>query len=298
MNRNWYKYFIYISLTFLIFALINENYLKLPKIYSYPGILLSLISLFAGFIANGIGQHNIFKKCGYPLSIYHSFSMIGLNIFGKYIPGKMWLILGKATYISDRCNYKILELSLILTQTQLIAIWCGLIVGIAGLLINNTLNYFSWISLLLLGGITFILFSKTINSAADRLLKKIKIMDISLPKLYISKVLTVLPWFLVGWLLWGVGFYILCGSITDHKIPASTAFCFPIAATLGILFILSPGGIGIREGIIVWYLSILNFTPVEAITIAAASRLWFLIGEFIIFLIGIIFDRKISCSNS
>ena len=293
MTRAWHKYLLYISLFFLVMALIKADYLKIPYIYSIVGLLLSFMLLFLGFIANAIAQQQLLTKSGYPISIYHSLSMVGLTIFGKYIPGKMWMMLGKAAYIAERSDFKLLDLSVLFVRAQLIAIWCGLFLGIIGLLLNNAIDYMSWIGLLALSGLTLILFSQSANNAAEGLINKFKKKPITITKLNISRTLKVLPWFLSSWFFWGGGFYLLTASLTDHGIPLSTLFCFPLAGTMGILFLFAPGGIGIREGIIVGYLTVVHFNLTEAVTIAAASRLWFLIGEFFIFAVGIICNRVI-----
>lgn len=294
MTRAWHKYLIYISLGFLVMALIKADYLRIPYIYSVIGLSLSFILLFLGFITNAVAQQQLLKKSGYSISIYHSFSMVGLNMFGKYIPGKMWMMLGKAAYIAERSSYKLMDLSVLFVRAQFIAIWCGLFLGIIGLLMNSALDFVSWIGLSALFGLTLILFSQSANNAAEKLINKLKKKHITIAKLNISTTLKVLPWFLGSWLFWGGGFYLLGASVTDHAIPLSTIFCFPLAGTLGILFLFAPGGIGIREGIIVGYLSVAHFNLTEAVTIAAASRLWFLIGEFFIFAVGLICNKVMS----
>lgn len=291
IKRGWHKYLIYISLAFLVYTLVKADYLKIPKIYSGTGLSFSLLFLFVGFIANVIAQQHLLSKSGFVINFSESIAMIGLNMFGKYIPGKMWMALGKAAYLAAKRNYTLVDLSMLFVRAQVIAIWCGLILGIIGLFMNHALYYLSWIGLAALTGLTVILFSQSANKGAEKFINKLSKNPVNLPKFTISATFKVLPWFISSWLFWGVGFYLLAASTTAHPIPMTTVFCFPLAATLGILFLLAPGGVGIREGIIVGYLSLANFSISEAVTIAAASRLWFLIGEFFIFMLGFIFDR-------
>ena len=284
---------IYLSLVFLVIALAKAEYLKIPIIYSTFDLFVSFLLLFLGFVANAIAQQQLLAKSGCTISVYQSISMVGLNMFGKYIPGKMWIVLGKAAYVADRSNHKLVDLSILFVRAQFIAIWCGLLIGIIGLLINNALEYLGWVGLSTLTGLTLILFSQTANAAAVKLLNKFSRIRIEITTLNFFTTIKVLPWFSSSWILWGAGFYLLTAGITDHPIPVSTSFCFPLAGTLGILFLLAPGGVGIRGGIIVGHLSTLDFILAEAITIAAASRLWFLIGEFFIFAVGLICDRLV-----
>ena len=69
---------------------------------------------------------------------------------------------------------------------------------------------------------------------------------------------------------------------------------FPLAATIGVLAIIAPGGIGAREGILTGYF-VLTGIPLEtAVTISIASRLWFLIGESLFFIVGLMASRTIN----
>jgi len=218
--------------------------------------------------------------------------MVGLNVFGKYIPGKVWMVMGKAVYLSENLNFSVAALSLLFLNAQIVGLWCGLILGISGLFINDTLHLISWTGLLILIFFTVIMFSKTAHDTTLNLVYKLVRKKLSFPLLSITDTISLLPWFIGGWLSWGIGFFLLASSITDNFIDFSSIFCFPLAGTLGILFIFAPGGIGVREGIMVGYLSIINITLPEAITISAASRLWFLAGEIFIFTIGYIAHRR------
>ena len=286
MKKGWHNYLIYISLVFLILALIKADYLKIPVIHSRLLLVASFCLLFVGFIFNTMSQYKFLAHANYAIRGRHALAMVGLNVFGKYIPGKMWMVVGSAVYVAEKSGYALVDLSVMFLQAQIIGIWCGLTLGIAGLLISNSLNYVSWMGCLILVGASAILFSRTAHDAVERLVNRFKTTPIKLPRLAIRSTIILLPWFFGSWLSWGIGFYLLTASLTDHTIPLSIIFCFPLAGTLGILFLLAPGGIGIREGLMVGYLSQLNISLADAITIAAASRLWFLIGELFIFAAG------------
>ncbi len=286
MKKGWHNYLIYISLVFLILALIKADYLKIPVIHSRLLLLASFSFLFVGFIVNTISQYKFLAHSNYFIRGRHALAMVGLNIFGKYIPGKMWVVVGSAVYVAEKSGYSLVDLSVLFVQAQIIGIWCGLILGIAGLLIGNSLHYVSWMVCFILVVLSAVLFSQIAHDAVERLINRFKTTPIKLPRLTIRSMLILLPWFLGSWLSWGIGFYLLTASLTQNAVPLSIIFCFPLAGTLGILFLLAPGGIGIREGIMVGYLSQFNIHLADAVTISAASRLWFLIGEIFIFAAG------------
>lgn len=292
MKTGWHKYFFYLSLIFIAVALYKTHGLEIPRIRSPLLMICSIICLFVGFIVNAVSQQRLLEKSNFHISFRQAVSMTGLNIFGKYIPGKVWMVLGKAMYLAEKKKYPITELSLLFLQAQIIGLWCGLVLGICGLWVNDALHFLSWVGLLILGIFTVVLFSNYAQNTALGIVNKLLKKNYSLPVVNITKTISLIPWFLGGWVLWGGGFLLLASSISDQFIPFSAVFCFPLAGSLGILFVIAPGGIGIREGVITAYLVLLNISLSEAIMISASSRLWFLVGEFFIFMAGYLLSRN------
>jgi uncharacterized membrane protein YbhN (UPF0104 family) len=291
MKRKRHKYLLYISLVFLVFAVYKANYLQVPAIRSLPNLVLAFLFLFGGFVLSAISQQRLLKNAHYAISTGRAVAAVGLNIFGKYIPGKLWVVAGKALYLEEKEAYPVAELSVLFMRAQILALWCGLVLGIAGLFLNNSLQMVGLAGLVALIIITVITFSESAHDAALGVIAKVFKKKIDLPMLKFRQTLGLIPWFMGSWLCWGVGFFLLAISISDRMYPFSAIFCFPLAATLGIIFLFAPGGLGIREGIIVGYLALLNIALPEAITLSAVSRLWFLIGELFIFLAGYISDK-------
>ncbi len=56
--------------------------------------------------------------------------------------------------------------------------------------------------------------------------------------------------------------------------------------SFGVLAIILPGGLGVREGIIVAYLTLAGLDVETATTISFMNRLWFISGEVFIFLLS------------
>lgn len=291
MPKEYHKFFIYISFIFLLIVLHGADYLEIPHVVLFPRLIVSLAFLFAGFIINALAQKKLLDQCGLQTALSISISAVGLSVFGKYIPGKVWMVMGKTMYLSDRTQYPVAELSVAFVRAQLIGIWCGLTLGMLGLFLNPGLPFVPWIGLLFLAGFTMALFSGKVHDLFSDLIAKILKKDFKIPKLNIKRAVAVLPWFLGTWILWGMGFYYFATSIQGTPMNFSVFFCFPLAGTIGILFVIIPGGIGIRESIIIAYLSMEKLAITDAVTISTASRLWFLCGEILIFLFGYLLSR-------
>jgi len=101
----------------------------------------------------------------------------------------------------------------------------------------------------------------------------------------------VVPWFVLAWGLWKVAFYLLARSLVQGNVPWNLGFAFPLACTLGVLAIVMPGGLGVREGVLTGYLVLAGIPVADATTVAVASRLWFLIGELFMFTAGVVANR-------
>jgi len=292
MKTGWHKYLFYFSLVFLVIALYKADYLQIPTIYSPAYFITAFVCLACGFMVNILSQKRLLEKYDCQISVREAIAMEGLNIFSKYIPGKVWMVMGKVAYLAERKKFRVSELSLLFLHVHIVVLWCGLVLGICGLWINDALYFLSWAGLAILLFFTMMLLSKRIYHAVLSLSNKLLKRDYRLPDIDISKTLFLVPWFLAGWVLWGCGFYLLALSITEDSLPLSTIFCFPLSATIGVLFLFAPGGIGIRESIITGYLALLNVAIPEAVTISAVSRVWFLGGEVFFFLAGCVAHRK------
>lgn len=292
MKKGWHNYFIYLSLIFLVVTLYKAHYLSIPKIYSPAYLIISMVCLIGGFIFNALAQQHLLCTQSFQIDMRQALAMEGLNIFGKYLPGKVLMIVGKAMYLSEKKNFPPSQLSVLFFQFHIVALWCGLSLGIIGLYMNDGLKIFSWIGFAILSVLTTILLSKSVNKAGQRLLNKVLRKEVNLPLMDLTQILHTILWLMGGWGLWGCGFFLLSLSITEHALPVSTVFCFPLAATIGILFVFAPGGIGIRESVISGYMALLGVPLPEAITISAASRIWFLSGELVIFITGYLAHRK------
>ncbi len=285
MNHR-YKYFVYISLLFLAVVLYHTNFLKVPKAISLPAILASFIFLFLGFISGAVAWKKILEKSNYHVNLNECLAGTGLSIFGKYIPGKIWIVVGRAAYIAEKSDYSLGKLSAISLNAQFIDLWTGLIFGTIGVFFIGGFHIWGLLTLFMLLGLTVIIFSKVVHSAIESILHTVLRKDIKIPNLTIKSTVSVMPWFTMTWVFWSIGFYILVVSLTTNDVPWSVGLGFPLAGTLGVMALITPGGLGAREGVMVGYLTFAGIPVTEATTIAVASRLWFLLGEIFIFILG------------
>ncbi|MEA3445429.1 MAG: lysylphosphatidylglycerol synthase domain-containing protein [Bacteroidota bacterium] len=298
--KKYITYFIFISIAFLIFALIKADYLIIPNIVSPGNLIISFIILFIGFLFDNLSWHRTLRAMGKPISFKNAIISGGLSVFGKYIPGKVWTIAGRSAYVAKEYNYNEKETVNISLQAEIISIWTGFILGSfalfllenPGIMLVFSLGMVVFLGLVILWDLPHALFT--------RLLKLIFKKEFNFPLIELKQVLIIMPWFIIKWFLFGFSFWFLSKGLAIIDFPWYLGMCFPLAGTIGIISIIMPGGIGVREGIISWYLSSIGLGIAISATIGVASRLWFLSGELFIFLLSIImrFTKKRSSDDS
>ena len=291
--RYWHKYLIYLSIIFLVYVLYNANYLKIPRIDSYPSLIASFAFLFAGFVSSVIAWRRLLVVSKLNLSLDSCTASIGLSIFAKYIPGKIWIIMGRAGYLSEHSPYSLEQLSWVSLKAQFISLWTGLICGVMGVFTVGGLRLWGWLVLALWIILTIAVFSKFAHEKIKYLFKILSRKNVLIPMLTTKSTLAAMPWFVVYWALWATGFYMLCLGLSPENVNWTVAFGFPLAGSLGILTPFSPGGLGTREGVMAGYLSLAGVPILEATTIAVAARLWFLLGEAFMFIVGWICHKMV-----
>ncbi len=295
-TKSIFNYLVILSFIFLVIALYRADYLNIPTIHSYPYLLLSFLILFCGMISNALTWWNLLSLNGFKVKIKDAISSVGLSIFTKYIPGKVLLILGKAEFIATRYPIKREVASTVSLQTQIITIWAGFSLGCIGLLLAGGFSQLKilytaipiWLFL------TSLIFLPIIKIIIERSVKWILKKDINIPTISPLKAIKSIPVFMLNWFLWGLSFYYLCLALTfDINFSLIAVLTFPFAGTSGAMAIVAPGGVGVREGLIVVFLGLLSIDVVEATTISVASRLWFLIGELFIFSFAFVLHKFI-----
>ncbi|HOE04781.1 MAG TPA: lysylphosphatidylglycerol synthase domain-containing protein [Bacteroidales bacterium] len=287
--KKYFNYFIYVSLIFLIVALVRADYLSIPAMYSPWLIMLSIPVLFAGFVLEALSWKKALEMYGHgSVSLRDSIASLGLSIFGKYIPGKIWVILGRSAYIAKKYDIDEKDTVTVSLNTQFITLWIALLLGSLSLIFVKMQAVWIILSALAWVILSVILFFPFANTLMSWLISKIIKKKYTIPQLSLGMVLRVSPWFLAVWITWCLAFYLFTQGLSPQPITPAVMLIFPFAATLGILAIVVPGGVGVREGVLAAMLMWIGLDNALAVTIAATSRLWFLSGECFVFLLALV----------
>ena len=291
IRKHLFNWIIYLSFIFLIVGLYQADYLKVPSIKSPTLLLISFPVMFIGFWFYCYTWGRILRINGEYTNWISQIAASGLPVFAKYIPGKVWSLIGRAAYSNKHDEVPLGKASLLSVKAQVIAIWVGFLLGILGYMYASSLSFQSILSMLALIGVTPVFFFQKpadyVNSFINRKFNK----EIEITMLDWPTVRTLFMPTTMKWIFWSAGFYLMSQALLTEPIDPASGLCFALATNIGIVAIFAPGGIGVREGLIVFYLNYLGVGFSDATTIAVFSRLWFLIGEGFLFLMGVTADR-------
>lgn len=288
MKINWFKIIIYLSVIFLITFLVKNKNLVIPQIKNFSSLILSITCLFLAFLILCARWFFTLKLIKLKIKFTDALISCGLSIFAKYVPGKILMIIGKTSHLKQKYNYASSSLITASFNDQLLAIFTGILLGSLSLvhLKNNSIFFGVFLGSLLFA---FLIFNNSFFLLLKMAIKKILNKEPDITILPFKTVMKLIPLHIIYWLLIGLGFYFLFFSLYDNNLPFSTIFAFPLSVVGGIISVISPGGIGIRESILAYYFSFQIESQV-AITVSSISRIWFLLGEVFIFVVGFAFS--------
>jgi len=283
--RFWANILTLASVAFLAYYLVQQDFVTLSSVkWNTLGLVASVAVLCIAVVAGSLTWAVTLRLHGKTVSLSRAISSHGLSVFAKYIPGKIWTIVGRAGRIGiDNVSFG--DASMLSLKAQLTNVWTGLALGIVPTLLLADLSVAAWAAMgFVLLGMPF-LFVPSLQRFTDCLLRRITRGRLSLPPLSgWRNFLFVLP-FAVLWALYILAFGLFLRSLSPSA-SLQAAFAFPLAMNIGLLAIVIPGGLGVREGVLAGLLVATGQSVQTAATIALLARLWFTVGEVFIFAVG------------
>ena len=242
---------------------------------NYSSLILALIFGIIGFSMFGMGWIFAIRICGYTLGLNKGMITWFKSQMIKYLPGTIWMFLSR---VYDCKKFGIEKKTAILS----IYLECALL-GLSAVIISILMNY-KIVGGYIHPGILIPIFIASLLLVHPTILNKIlsifKKQNLKINDYSFSKLLGLLLFYAASWLPICAGFVFLANSITP--IPAASyayvAGTFVLAWVVGFIAIFSPGGIGVREGLISLILAQILPEPI-AIIIAFGSRIWWIAIE-------------------
>lgn len=258
---------------------------------NYFYLVISFIFLAINLLARGLVWKKIinFLQPDNDLKWKEAVRIDVYSQLGRYLPGKIFGIVGKA-YLARNKNISRKNL-------YLSVIYVALFYPIAAFLLSlflisfffdydlNFPNFYLISLLIIIAGLTIIhfrVFQRLIALFLTRVTKEPVQFDVDLN--WFQKLKIVFYYSIVEFFM-GLGFFYLINSITFLPIQnlLSIVGIYILAGILGLVAVFAPGGLGVREGVLILFLQV--FFPLNiAILISLLARIWASITE--VFLAG------------
>ncbi len=247
----------------------------IPLIASF--LLFASTQLFAVWV-----WRQLLLTFGHRLEFKKLFVIWWLSAMGRYLPGKVWQLVGLAV-LGEKEGVPAEVTTAASIMSQALAVLAGAVISVP-ILATKGQNF-------LVSSVVFVLvlavmiyppiFRKWVNFAG----KKFRGIEIPvyLDMLQIGRFLLLYG---VIWVGYGLGFALFVAGLTGSKIFAIYVSIYAFSYIVGLLAIFVPGGFGVREGLMTMFLSG-QFGEGVASAISVAARLWVTLVEVLFFLIAL-----------
>lgn len=229
---------------------------------------------------------------GARITFGQAFNVHFLAQVGKYIPGKVWGAVGKVG-LSRKIGMSGTRTGhALVLETLLIVAGC-LIMSLPVIpLAAEKAGLGGTAGVLLVTAAAAVVLFTAHPGAFGRILRlagRLTGRELDFQDPGFSKVLVLLPVYLVMFLLQGVAFVFLARSFGMELPFWPGVFILPTAVGIGFLAVFSPGGLGIREVSLIWLIGAVMpaVEPGQASLVSIAARLWITLGEAVAFLLAI-----------
>ncbi len=279
----------FLILGFIFFLLGRRLYLDWGEVrlhdftIAVPLLILSVVVLFCYFLLRIFGWALILRRFKAPISYRKGIRIWSLSQLGKFIPGKVWVVLAR-TYLGQKEGLSPEVASTSTIWEILMAVTSAALIFLFSLPFEASIGLRSRISLALLV-IPFgvlILHPSTLTRVVNFTLGKLRRPPLA-ASLRFPHNLAILLYFSASWICLGFAFHLFVNSLVP--IPfAEMPFligAFALATISGFLTFISPAGLGVREGVLAVLLGLKLGSPV-AILVSLLSRIWITLSQLLL----------------
>jgi len=271
-----------------------ENWIQVkeaPFTFRPFPLLFSTLLFVASYFIQIWAWYLITLKLGIAVSFSETVTSWFYSQLGKYLPGKVWLLLGRLYFYESKGKPR-REVSIALyfeIVTMLLAgglLFWGSLLFVRKLPLDVLNEWYWWVGLVFILAFLF-LHPRVLEKIFNRIFFRVQNTPLIF-SIHYSEILWVLFICILSWVVGGVGFYLFVGAV----FPVSVHHVLFITGTLagsniaGLLAVFAPVGFGVREGALVYLLSFIMPASV-AVIVSILTRLWMTVIE--IGLIGMVY---------
>jgi hypothetical protein len=313
-SYRWLRRAIFVGLTVWIFYAIIKPVLleweptrsKLRE-FSPTDIVLS-VTMFAIFLGavRAMSWRGILSGFGFLVPRNAALRVWILSELARYIPGAIWQVIGRQRLVrpygvrgSVCASSQVLELTLFVLANLIVAIIGMFVMGIERL--DGRAQQWLWAALLLAPLLAVVLHPPIFYGVTNRILRSLK-KPVLASRLSLGRSAGILLFMLLGLLWQSVAIWLLLRgplglSTSDIGLVAGA---YSLAWTAGFIAVWAPGGIGVREAVLIGALAWVLPTSIkqgfgEAKILEATSLLlrgWTIVAEVLVTIAALMLDPR------
>lgn len=258
-----------------------------------PLLVSAFLVMFVWMLVYGLTWKVLLAGMGERISLFNSVSILAISQIGKYIPGKLWFTVGRM-YLAKKHGVSEAKTA-VSTAMELALSLLGAVIlfGFAVTLIpRGMVPSRVYLSFVLVPFCVVAVYPPILNRVAGFILKRLH-QPVFEVRMTFLRLLTVLGLFVLMWIIQGIGCFLLIRSFypLDLSRLPMVAGAFALSWILGFIVLISPAGLGVREGIFTFALRLVMPEPV-AIIAALLSRIWITVSEGLLALVFTLLPRR------
>ena len=287
---------------YILFKTIYNNRDELSNWHwqiNWINAVLAMIFLFIAYITASQAWRVLLHGFGHQVRLHEAFRVVYLANLGRYIPGKVWQVIGMvglAREVNVPARVSLASFALVQAYALpasfllvLILLWNS--DALASLEVYRDIVY-AFMAVVLVVFLILFFWPDGLNWALNKILRLFKQESIAYKPSFGNRI-SIFVWYMITWILFGLSFhFFLRALIAEPSLDIRfTAGVYIAAYNLGYIAIISPGGLGIREGVITALLASSLGEPIAA-SISLIHRVLVTIAEAVISLFAL-FTYKI-----
>lgn len=223
----------------------------------WPLLLLGLLFFLFYYYMRSFIWYKLLRFSGFELDARESIFQWSFAQLRRYIPGNIWSLVGVSLHFRKK-NVPNKDLATAFFIESEIVIIAAALVSLLGLpILLHALNLTYWQDLIIKGsailtvlGVVIYCFSKKIQNIIPL---PQKVIQYIFPRLPFNDLLLLISFMVLAFFCYGIGSYFVFSALTyldPNQIFALIGY-FVLSLMAGFLSLITPSGLGVREGMIV-----------------------------------------------
>lgn len=287
---------VYSPFIFIIYFLTQSDYSNWPRVNSISLLCFAFILLLPSYLVQLCSWFYMLSESSFNIKFKLIFVTSTRTVLTKYVPGKVMSILGRASLLAEKLDGSVKTIGQISLIQQLLTLLSGILWG------SFTGYYFFdklWVTsaqiiLLSVPILLWVMNTKIVKLEIPKFGAFFRLIQSYSLSFYIKNQLLLL----LQWMLSGIAFYVFVGSFYPNEQNMSLLFIYPLAVNISMIIFFIPGGLGIREGVLIFFLKLIGFSLIDATALAFSYRLVNLLFEFLLFINSYLFKKSLPETKS